>query len=266
MKLSLGITPRDYSVSGGASYDADAQVYFTANTAITSDADKTAINDFYLGLKTDGIYTKIKAMYLPIWGSASSSKWNLVNPVDTNGAHRLTFATGWTFSSSGIKGNGTTSYCDTFLNANTVFGAGFGAVGTYINQALTVAARPIGLTVDFYILYQTTFTRAVNKNSTTITLNATETLDGFRVTSRTSSTNAFVMNKAGSFLTNSTIASANYGSLNVFLGASNTSGSASNYIDGRLSFAFISNGITQAEATNFRTRVNTLMTYFGINV
>ena len=37
MKLSLGLTPRDYSVAGGAvAYDSDAQAYFTANTAATS--------------------------------------------------------------------------------------------------------------------------------------------------------------------------------------------------------------------------------------
>ena len=47
-------------------FDADALAYITANTAITSTADKNAINTFYSGLKSDGIYTKIKAMYLPI--------------------------------------------------------------------------------------------------------------------------------------------------------------------------------------------------------
>ncbi len=99
MKLSLGLTPRDYSVAGGAvAYDTDAQAYFTANTAITSAADKNAINTFYLGLKSDGIYTKIKAMYLPLWSTATNNKWNLVNPLDTNGAFRLTFATGMTFT------------------------------------------------------------------------------------------------------------------------------------------------------------------------
>jgi hypothetical protein len=54
MKLSLGITPRDYSVKNGVTYDADALAYFNANTAITSAADKNAINTFYLGLKSDG--------------------------------------------------------------------------------------------------------------------------------------------------------------------------------------------------------------------
>ena len=116
MKLSLGITPRDYSVAGGVTYDTDAQAYFTANTAITSSADKNAINTFYLGLKTDGIYTKMKAMYLPIWSLASANKWNLVNPLDTNLAFRLNFTTGWTHSSNGIQP--LNAYAETFLKPN----------------------------------------------------------------------------------------------------------------------------------------------------
>ena len=117
MKLSLGITPRDYSAAGGVTYDTDALAYFTANTSITSAADKNAINTFYLGLKSDGIYTKMKAMYLPIWGSAASSKWNLIN----NRTFDLSFTTGWTYSSSGITPNGTSAYADTFLIPSTNF-------------------------------------------------------------------------------------------------------------------------------------------------
>ncbi len=78
MKLSLGLTPRDYSVAGGAvAYDTDAQAYFTANTAITSDADKNAINTYlFVNAKSQGYYSKIKEMILPLWSTATNNKWD----------------------------------------------------------------------------------------------------------------------------------------------------------------------------------------------
>jgi len=100
-----------YKPISAIAYDPDAQAYFNVNTAITSDADKTAINDFYLGLKTDGIYSKLNYMYFPIWLTASNCKWNLIN----NRTFDLTFSTGFTYNLAGLKGNGTSAYANTFF-------------------------------------------------------------------------------------------------------------------------------------------------------
>jgi hypothetical protein len=272
MKLSLGLSPRDYSVSGGAvAYDTDAQAYFTANTTITSDADKNAINTFYLGLKSDGVYTKIKAMYLPIWGSASSSKWNLIN----NRTFDLTFATGMTFTSSGITSNGTTGYANTNflpstnLSSNSVHlnfysrsnidaftfdvGAKNGSFGG--NPTLGIISRASGSMFSYANVNEST-NRLINTNASSLGLhtmsrNGTTTVTHFRNATSLGSgvrTELIVVN------------------FNLFICAQNTTGTPSLYSTRQCAFTSVGDGLSNAEVTNFYNRVNTLMTYFGINV
>jgi hypothetical protein len=257
-------------VGSGASYDADAQAYFTANTAITSDADKTAINDFYLGLKTDGIYTKIKAMYLPIWGSATSSKWNLLNPLDTDAAFRATFATGFTYSSGGITGNATSAYIDIYFipNANGItqnsFSYGFysrtnraGVNGRYLMGANQTTP------ISRILARATTDVSDYNVNGNTAIQSATTNTQGFFQASRISSTaiitgkNTYTSNNSNSTGTTS---------IKFYVFAQNNNGTIAGYENVQCSFFYIGTGLTLTEMNNFKTRVNTLMTYFGINV
>ena len=275
MKLSLGLSPRDYSVSGGAvAYDTNAQAYFTANTTITSDADKNAINTFYLGLKSDGVYTKIKAMYLPLWSSASSNKWNLVNPVDSNAAYRLTFTTGWTHASSGVTPNGTSAYADSFLAPSTALTLNSAHLSFYSRTNTTGTFADIGSgnnsTSIGYLQLTIKWTDNkyyANINDNDFSDNTVANSLGFFLASRTSSTNVKTF-KSGTTVTTKTTATSTFRtSLTTYLGARNLqNGGASNYSNRQCSFASIGDGLTDAEATNFYSRVNTLMTYFGINV
>jgi hypothetical protein len=288
MKLSLGLSPRDYSVSGGAvAYDTDAQAYFTANTTITSDADKNAINTFYLGLKTDGVYTKIKAMYLPLWSSASSNKWNLKDPRDLDAAFRLTFSTGWTHSSGGMTPNGTSAYGNTFFipssnltlhNAHMSYYSRTSGMATG-STALMGALSNTGVynPLQSFYISRTSTTIGVTQNSENIasdTVVSSQTnSQAFLINSRTSSTaTTLKLFKNGIPLNNATTSTAGQ-ALNtnsLYIGAmrnmSASSPFASNFSNCQCSFTSIGNGLTDTEASNFYTRVNTLMTYFGINV
>jgi len=277
MKLSLGLSPRDYTVSGGAvAYDTDAQAYFTANTAITSDADKNAINTFYLGLKSDGVYTKIKAMYLPLWSSASSNKWNLVNPLDTNAAFRLTFATGMTFTSGGMAGNGTTGYAITQLVPNTNLTNNSTSFGIYCRTNLDALQydcgiqRTTGTTGAFNLLtrYSNNLYSDHYNNSTNRILTANTNSQGFYQSIRTTSTSFKVFKNSAQLGTTNTSASSGFGGLtnNFLIGCLNDTGTPSFYSARQYSLAYLGDGLTDTDATNFNTRVNTLMTYFGINV
>lgn len=256
-------------------YDTDAQAYFNVNTAITSTADKNAINTFYLGLKSDGIYTKIKAMYLPIWGSAASCKWNLVNPLDTNAAYRLTFATGMTFTSGGMAGNGTSGYANTFFAPSIL---------TNNSSHISIYSRTnnAGQTVDFDMgvngggnlsiilrwndgnLYADQYNSSTNR----ITVLNSDSR-GYYLSNRNAS-NVFKMFKNNSQFgtTNTNTSTPNINTLiyNLYICAANRNGVSSNYTTRQYSFASIGDGLTDTEATNFYTRLNTLMTYFGINV
>lgn len=257
---------------GAVAYDADALAYFTANTAITSAADKNAINTFYLGLKTDGIYTKIKAMYLPIWGSAASCKWNLIN----NRTFDLSFSTGWTFSSSGATPNGTSAYCNTFIIPSSNFN------NTTFNH-LSYYSRTNNNNIDFLM-------GSRNSNETALILSGRDTFWGYYCdnsgSTYRSSYNTTLRNTAamsigtqqGSnikvFRNNNLIAQntevkfalSTFGNRNIIVGAWDDNGTISNYTNKQCSFVSIGISLSDTDVNNLYTRVQTLMTYFGINV
>jgi hypothetical protein len=270
MKLSLGITPRDYSVIGGASYDADAQAYFTANTSITSDADKTAINDFYLGLKTDSIYTKMKAMYLPIWSSSASNKWNILNPVDSDAAYRLVFSTGWTQASTGIKGNGTSAYIDTFILPSSVITQNSAGLTIYCRTAATVQGKTdIGSqgATGSGRLY---LNAASASYAYPINISSLSTVNG--ISSQGVNTSSRIINTTTKLYKNGVQASTqsstsiSVNSVKMYIGALNNNGNAASYSDKEYTLLAVHTGLTDAEAANLSSRIITLMTHFGINV
>ena len=101
------------------SFDADAQAFITA-AAITDLNQQNAINTLVVSLKGYSIWTKFKAIYPIVGGTASQHKYNLKDPRDLDAAFRLAFATGVTHSSTGMVGNGTTGYANTFLSASNI--------------------------------------------------------------------------------------------------------------------------------------------------
>lgn len=268
---NLAITTKNYAVTGSVTYDADALAYFTANTAITSSADKKEINTFYLGLKSDGIYTKIKAMYLPIWGSASACKWNLVNPLDTNAAYRLTFATGWTFSSGGMTPNGTSAYADTFLVPLTDLTLNNTHISYYARTNVNLQEIEIGCsdgTNQFNLANRYLAVGSFSDQyriASRITVSQTDSRGLFLGTRTAAAIHKLFKNGSQIGTTNTGIG----GSLINFkfvLGATNVSNIVGSFSTKQCSFASIGNGLTDTESTNFYNRVQTLMTYFGINV
>ena len=92
-----------------SSFDPDAQAFITA-AAITDPTQQAAINTLVLDLKGYSIWSKFKAIYPIVGGTASSHKYNLKDPRDLDAAFRLTFATGWTHSANGMLPNGTTAF------------------------------------------------------------------------------------------------------------------------------------------------------------
>ena len=68
--------------SSGASFDADAQAFITA-AVITDNTQITAINTLVTDLKAYNIWSKMKALYPFVGGTASTHKWNLIvfNPA-----------------------------------------------------------------------------------------------------------------------------------------------------------------------------------------
>jgi hypothetical protein len=96
------------TTAGGGSYDADAQSLFTAAT--TDPAFKDAINQLYLDIKAEpGLYAEMYAMYFLFNSAAAKDKFNGINPLDTDAAHRLEYTTN-THTSTGMTGVAKTNF------------------------------------------------------------------------------------------------------------------------------------------------------------
>lgn len=100
--------------------DADAQAFLNS-AEITDITQANAINTLVTDLKAQGLWTKMKAIYPFVGGTASTHKWNLKDPRDLDAAYRLVFNGGWTHSSTGATPNGTNGYADTKLVPSTSF-------------------------------------------------------------------------------------------------------------------------------------------------
>ena len=95
----------------------DAWAFLDA-AGITSSRQQEAVIQLVRDFKGYGLWSKMKAIYPFVGGTATTHKFNLKDPRDADAAFRLTFSGGWTHGSTGAKPNGTTGYADTFIVPN----------------------------------------------------------------------------------------------------------------------------------------------------
>jgi len=246
---------------GGGGTDPDAQAFITA-TGI-SGTNATATNQLVLDLKSANIWTKMKAVYPMVGGTATTHKFNLINPQDTNAAFRLVFSGGGTHSSNGYLPNGVNSYADTFLapttsltNNNThisfysrtnsaglYFDMGSGqAGGQYLDLALNISGN---IYADQY------------NNSTGRITTANANTQGFYISSRTLSNVFKLFKNSAQIGTTNTGASTGFASLtsNLYLSALRQGGSNLYFSNRECAFASIGDGLSDAEALAFYNAV-----------
>jgi hypothetical protein len=264
------INPYVYS---GITYDPDAQAFITASGI--SGTNATAINQLVLDLKSANIWTKFKAIYPIIGGSASSHKFNLINPLDTNGAFRLSFSTGWTHSSTGMLPNGTSAFTDTFIVPNTSLLADSNHLSFYrrTNLATGSSSSTIGSDNGSTGYCRMTIRGASNQTAhiyggTNGTYNSPETSSlGLYVAVRSSST-ASQLYKNGSLVGNGNSANGSTSQITqtLLIGAARSSTSVTYYDNKQCAFASIGDSLTAGEVTSFNTAVATFQTTLGRNV
>lgn len=108
--LSTGVI----SASG---FDPDA-INFLNVAGITNTTQRYALNTAVRDLKNANIWGKLDAVYPILGTTATTQKWNLKNPQDTDAAHRLEFYGGISHGTNGFAGNGSNAYADTNYNVN----------------------------------------------------------------------------------------------------------------------------------------------------
>ena len=244
----------------GVSYDPDAQAFFTAS-GLTGSTNLTAINNLVVALKGFGIWTKMKAIYPMIGGTAALHKWNLKDPRDLDAAFRLVFNGGWTHTSTGATPNGVNAIADTFLISSGTLSQNSShisyysrtlsnnvevEIGTASGNSPSDAGSLIEIRTSGISYYR------VNSGGTYITYTDADSR-AFYVANRTASN---VINgwRNSTKVATGTTASTGLSTKSFILGAYNA-GSIQFYSQKQCAFSSIGDGLTDTEAANFYTAV-----------
>jgi hypothetical protein len=257
----------------GQSYDPDAQAFFTAS-GLTGATNLTAINNLVVALKGYGIWTKMKAIYPMVGGTAALHKWNLKNPLDTDAAFRLVFNGGWTHSANGAQANGTNGYADTFLVPSAQYSVDNNhhiSVYSRLNQTQNDAdlgaydaIRALQLRI-FYNPGAGAGTEFYSNNFLPVNPADTNSVGNYIANRIGTAVKIFKNNTTLGSFTNATNGRPTF---SLFLACTNASGVPNGglYSNKQYAFSSIGDGLTDAEAANFYTAVQAYNTTLSRNV
>lgn len=268
-----------YRFSTGASYEPETVNYLAA-VGIADDAtvyysgtpqEKTgngfyvAVDTYVKSLKTAGVFSKLKAVYPMIGGNASTHKWNLINPQDTDAAFRMLWFGGGVHSKTGWKGNGVDAYGDTRFFQDQFSVLNNESFGVYSMTENTSNTCEIGTGNSRLFISEGSGTAYyTSQNTSTKSLSVTSSL-GFMAANRITNnefstyrglTKNIFNNNFSSVLDNDSF----------LLSAWNNNGVASGLSSRELPYAFIGEGLTETQMTAHYNAVQQLQTDLGRQV
>jgi len=256
-------------VFAGPALDPDAVAFLTA-AAITDPTITSAINTLVVDMKGYGIWTKMKAIYPFVGGTATTHKWNLKDPQDTNAAYRLVFNGGMTHSSNGILFGGVNGYGNTFLNANTNLSLNSNHISFYSRTLAVGVQIEIGVFAGppNKLLH---IRPAVNfiAGDVTSASNFTTTTDarGFWLGTRRANNDREIYRNGVSEATTTGTDTTDYPIHPIYIGARNFNGASIDFPTSKeCAFSTIGDGLTDTEAANFYTAVQNFNTTLTRNV
>jgi hypothetical protein len=248
--------------------DVNARLFLGA-TNIQDATITSAVDTLVQGLKTDGVWSKLKAVYPFVGGTATTHKFNLANALDEDSAFRLTFNGGVTHSINGIQGNGTNGYADTFLRPATHLTNNSLSIGLYTRDNFISASSEMGCSdIGFLPIIGLAVKNSVNNaffdgyDFTNHRINRSNvSSSGFLVGSILNSTSQSLY-KNGSLMgaVNTIAQTLTQPSGKITLMARNDNSTPSEFSSKNNCFTFIGNGLTDTEASNLYTRVQAFQT------
>ena len=253
--------------------DADATAFIAA-AGITNLTQAAAISTLVDDLKTYGLWTKMKALYPFVGGSASSHKFNLKDPRDLDAAFRLVFSGGWTHTSTGATPNGTTGYADTYLTPSTSLLQDNTHLSYYSRTNISSSQIEIGCLTDpnrlsFEISWGGTLSSDQYNYSTGRVSYTNPDSRGFYVGSRTNSVTHKAFKNGTQVGTTNTGVSNGISNINGNIrvgGVNNTSTGTLYYSSKEAAFASIGEGLSDTDASNFYTAVQKFNSTLGRQV
>jgi hypothetical protein len=253
-------------------FDADAQAFFNRVTTAggtLSATEQNAVNTLVIQMKTDGIWTKMKAIYPMVGASAAACSQNLKSSSFTG-----TFTAGWTFASTGVTPNGTSAYMNTgflpstnstvdnvhlsfYSRTNNSFGSYPVEMGSEVANGSTAFALAVRMPSD-------PFKGRIGGGVAVSYSNSDSS--GFYTVSRISSNNIFGQKNGTTQATNTTSQSFQNVPFNIWIGCLNTANSVNIPSNRQCAFSSIGDGLSTTEASNFYTAVQAMQTTLSRNV
>ena len=248
--------------------DSNAQAFVVA-AGLTSSVQANAVNALVTSMKSAGIWTKMKAVYPFVGGSAASHKWNLKDPRDLDAAFRLTFTIGMAHSANGIQGNAINTFANTYFIPSVQLTLTSGHYSIYSRTDILQSSIDLGVLSSNGSVHQI-LTRYVGDqvySYASTNIGSTKTNGnslGHYITNRNSSTNTTGY-KNGMQTVNG-VQTAGLPTDAVFIGGRNQGGSSIIPSSRQYSFATIGDGLTDAQAAALYTAVQAYQTSLGRQV
>lgn len=257
--MSFLVNP--YSYATGCT-DADA-VAFLAAAAITDATITSAICTLVTTMKADGTWAKCSAIYPMVGGTATTHKFNLKNPLDTNAAFRLLFSGGWTHSANGALPNGTNTFANTFFNPSANASQNSHHISYYsrTNSNLTeVEVGGANATQGSILEIRTSGITYFRINSITTYITAADTDSrAFYIANRTASNVINGWRNLTKIATGIT-ASGTMSAQNYYIGALNNNSTTTFVSRKQCAFATIGSGLTDGEAAALYNSIQAMQT------
>lgn len=243
--------------------DPNAVSFLTAAN-ITDVTQSLAINTLVSDLKSYGIWDKMKVLY-PFVGQpnvSSSFEFNLKNPNTFRGV----FNGGWTFASTGIRGNGSTGYMSTgFIPSDN-----YSVLDSHVSfYTTTNAAGGFDMGGDDYpkqFSFSAKFTNNLayvrfGNNQTTTAITDS---NGYFVITQNSSLGLRGFRNRSSYITGTYYSDISTRTVNI--GCTDEGGTRKYFSNREYTFASIGDGLTDTEAANLYTAVQRFQTTLGRQV
>jgi hypothetical protein len=269
------ITPSFGQAGSALAMSSQAATFLARATGVTTGTDISNYNNLITGLVSDGVWSKLDALYIFAAPNRATALLNLVqNTYNCVENGTVSFA-----AYQGYTGDASTFYLDTGLKPSASginYAQNSASYGVYILTSRTTMqnyyAIGVGQTYNTSMfacvnrLSTPSFGAAVNEFATTYVANANA--QGFYVATRTgASATSFYRNGNTTPIITGSNASGGLDSISFFVfGGNNGSNPLFDPTADQQSAAFIGGALTATDQQNLSNRINTFMTAYGINV
>lgn len=235
-----------------------------------SAARRVLVDAFVVGLKADGLWTKLDRLWLHAAENEPSALLDLIvnDLAVTVNAPTFTMDRGYT-------GDGATNYIDTTYNPSTdainyvldsaSFGAWVVSVDAVIVHMLLGATTAADDTCQIYYLDGTAWVGDINQNAGSGNVFSTNfgSGPGMLLLSRTASNAYAIYGNGGSKNTDAT-ASGAVPNCKFFVLARSSANAPNNYGAHQVAASYFGGGLSDADVANFYSRLRTYMTAVGV--